>query len=161
MIFNEEETVNVLANKFVYIVPNVSVFGDFYNLANLSVDVLENIRNDGLFPATGLTQKVNNVISKKSAEFFTKIINDGKFYVSDITSYEVMMSLIDESIEILKETDYVVFEEMKKNNEVIPMNYFDVNFEYAVNNDSSNISIIDVDDVEFDNITDLLNSIEL
>lgn len=161
MLFNEEETVNVLANKFVYIVPNVSVFGDFYNLANLSVDVLENIRNDGLFPATGLTQKVNNVISKKSAEFFTKIINDGKFYVSDITSYEVMMSLIDESIEILKETDYVVFEEMKKNNEVIPMNYFDVNFEYAVNNDSSNISIIDVDNVEFDNITDLLNSIEL
>lgn len=161
MLFNEEETVNVLANKFVYIVPNVSVFGDFYNLANLSVDVLENIRNDGLFPATGLTQKVNNVISKKSAEFFTKIINDGKFYVSDITSYEVMMSLIDESIEILKETDYVVFEEIKKNNEVIPMNYFDVNFEYAVNNDSSNISIIDVDNVEFDNITDLLNSIEL
>lgn len=161
MLFNEEETVNVLANKFVYIVPNVSVFGDFYNLANLSVDVLENIRNDGLFPATGLTQKVNNVISKKSAEFFTKIINDGKFYVSDITSYEVMMSLIDESIEILKETDYIVFEEMKKNNEIIPMNYFDVNFEYAVNNDSSNISVIDVDNVEFDNITDLLNSIEL
>lgn len=145
MLFNEEETLKILGNKFVYLVPSVSVFGDFYNLSNLSVDVLENFRNDDLFPAVGVTQKVNNLIARKSAEFFTKMIKDEIFYVSDLTSYDAMLLLIDDTIETLEETDNFIFEEIIKTNNIVPLAYFDSEFEYAVNDDPSGITVNEIE----------------
>ena len=143
MIFDEFETLKILGNKFVYLVPSVSVFGDFYNLRNLEIYDLEIIQNfiqqRGLVPGPDLSLKVNNTVANVSAEFFTKIVLDGSFYVEDAVSYEELLSQIDDAIETLEENDIVIFQEIIDANTEIPINYFDPEFEFSVNNDPSGI----------------------
>lgn len=151
MIFDEFETLKILGNKFVYFVPNVSVFGDFYNLRNLEIYDLELIQNfiqqRNLVPGPDLSLKVNNTVANISAEFFTKIVSDGSFYVEDIESYDILIEQIDDAIETLEENDIAIFQQMVNANTEIPINYFDPEFEFSVNNDPSGISRSIVDEL--------------
>jgi hypothetical protein len=155
MILDEFETLKILGNKYVYTVPNVSVFGELYNLVNLEPfdqELIEEFRENNLFPQIGLKAIVDNVISKKSAEFFTKIVRDGKFYVPDRLTYDELLQSIEETIELLKETDEAIFQEMVSRNGEIPTNYKDTEFIPAVNDDISAITVFD--SADFQNLED-------
>jgi hypothetical protein len=150
MLLDEYETLTVLQNKYIYTVPNVSVFGDLYNLVRLepfSEELIEQFRQEDLLPKVGLKRIVDNVIARQSADIFTKIIRDGKFYVESEIQYNELNDFIQTAISELKENDATIFAEMMDNDSEIPTNYRDDDFIAAVNDDPNAYSY--VQDIDF------------
>ena len=120
MIWDRTKTLAILSNFYVYMVPSVSIFGELYNLRVIEDELQDQalrseFHSEQLLPRVGLQKTVDNVIARKSVEFFLKLVEDSKFHVTDQLDYNVFISEINYALEQLNSYDEILYEKCIEN----------------------------------------------
>lgn len=144
MIWDRTKTLAILSNFYVYMIPSVSIFGELYNLTVIDEDLQDQVlrselHEEELLPRIGLQKTVDNVIARKSVEFFLKLVEDPKFHVTDELDYNVFISEIDYAIEQLNLYDEFLYESVSSNNKDVSPNEISENFIAALNDRQNEI----------------------
>lgn len=151
MIWDREKTFAILSNFYVYMIPSVSVFGELYNLRVIEDELQDQtLRNEfhseQLLPRVGLKKTVDNVIARKSAEFFTKLIQDSKFDIKDELDYNVYLYQINYALEQLKLYDETLYETVLSDQKDVSLNEMSVNFIAALYDKQNEIEPSEIED---------------
>jgi hypothetical protein len=151
MIWDRTKTLAILSNFYVYMVPSVSIFGELYNLRVIEDELQDQVlrsefHSEQLLPRFGLQKTVDNVIARKSAEFFLQLVEDSKFHVTDQLDYNVFISEIDYAIEQLNSYDGILYDLVLSNDKDVPLNEMSVNFISALNNRQNEIQSSEIED---------------
>lgn len=93
-----------LSNFIVFPVPNIDFFSieglpDFEPLAQ-QLDFLTNTTDGSI-----LTKQIQNVLNEKTVEYLIPLLNTGLFYADNNEDAQILLTVINESLENLKETE--------------------------------------------------------
>lgn len=151
MIWDRTKTLAVLSNLYVYTIPSISIFGELYNLTVIEDELQDQVlrtefQNDQLLPRLGLKKDLDNVIARKSADFFTKLIEDPKFHVTDETDYTQFIYEINFALDQLEQIDAVLSEIALDNQKDVTLDNFSPNFNAALNDRQNEIVISETED---------------
>ena len=144
MIWDRTKTLAILSNFYVYMVPSVSIFGELYNLRVIEDELQDQalrseFHSEQLLPRVGLQKTVDNVIARKSVEFFLKLVEDSKFHVTDQLDYNVFISEINYALEQLNSYDEILYDLVLSNDKDVSFSELSNNFIPALNNRQNEI----------------------
>jgi len=151
MIWDRTKTLAILSNFYVYMVPSVSIFGELYNLTVIEDELQDQVlrlefHNEQLLPRVGLKKVVDNVIARKSAEFFIRLIQDSKFHVKDGLDYLEFIEGIEYALDKLNSYDKVLTDIVIEDQKDVSLIEFSVNFIAALNDKQNEIEESETED---------------
>lgn len=151
MIWDRTKTLAVLSNLYVYMIPSVSIFGELYNLRVIEDELKDQtlryeFHAEQLLPRVGLKKYIDNVIARKSAEFFVKLIQDSKFHVKDELDYKDFIESINYALDRLNSYDEVLADIVIESEKDVSLIELSVNFIAALNDKQNEIEESETED---------------